>query len=93
MNPRIIKGHRGTGVAFAVRAHVGGVVFQIGVPADAVASYDRLQIEDRLLQEASSLMAHAEGFDWTGFGFERNTQSDVWEKTLSVDELATLMRD
>ena len=90
MNPRIVKGRRGTDVAFAARGRANGEAFQIGVRADALSRYDRLRLEDRLLQEATSLISLSD-FDWTAYRFARNEEFEVWEKTLSVRELAILM--
>jgi hypothetical protein len=94
VNPRIVRGRRGAGVAFAVRGRVRHDVFVIGVPAEIGTAYPRLKVEARLLEEADSLMRQATqqgSFDWRSAGFRQHPDYDVWERTLTVGELVQLM--
>ena len=94
MNPRIVKGRRGTAVYIAARGRVGDLVFQIGVSEEA-RRFDRIGVEDRLLAEAGAMIAldGIADFDWPGHRFARNAEFDVWERTLTSGELRQLRDD
>lgn len=90
-NPRIVSGRDGRGVA--VRGRVHGLSFQIGVEPAALAGFDPIKLEDRLLTEAGALIRQAEvtdSFDWAAHGFTRN-EFDVFERALAAHEVAQLM--
>ena len=89
-NPRIVKGHNGESVG--VRGHVGETVFSIAVPTAVAAAYDRIALEDRLLQEAESLIHRAGSgeYDWSANGFLAN-EFGGWQQTLTEEETKTLM--
>lgn len=95
-NPRIVRGRRGTEIAVAVRGHVLGATFVIGVERGAVPPERRMELEDRLLEEARSLIRNAEqsgDFEWSNHHFEHSEDSGVWEKTLSEREVQQLLRE
>ena len=94
-NPRIVRGRRGSDIALAVRGHVLDTVFLIGVPRPPPTDTPRMQIENRLLEEAKSLMrlaASEQRFEWVNRGFVFNEDFGVWEKRLSETEVAQLLR-
>lgn len=94
MNPRIVKGRTGSGMAFGSRGRVGNDAFVLGVDAGAARRFERLHVEDALMLEARALMDRAKGvggIDWTALRFTHHLDFDVWEKTLTADELDRLM--
>jgi len=94
VNPRIVKGRSGSDMAFAVRGHVAGEAFVLGGSLGCARSHERMRVEDRLLAEARALIDRAEsggGVDWDALRFRHHAEFDVWEKTLTPDELDRLM--
>jgi hypothetical protein len=72
---------------------VKDATFLIGV-AHPVARAMRGKLEDRLLDEARSLIRKAESeerFDWEAHRFVRNPRFGVYEKILTVAELRLLL--
>ena len=91
-NPRIVGGREH--LTLGVRGHVLDHTFVIGVAKDARYDCPLVKLEDRLIEEASSLIrevGHSGGFDWAKHHFERNPDFDVWEKILSQTELDNLL--
>ena len=94
VNPRIVKGRAGSGVPFGARGRIGNDAFVLGVDEAAVRRFKRLRLEDALVLEARALMDRAEGgggIDWTALRFTHHPEFDVWEKTLTANELDRLM--
>jgi hypothetical protein len=92
-NPRIVSGRKGSGLWLAARARARGDTFLLGV-AQPVEAHLRTRLEDRLLEEARSLIRRAEadgGFDWEAHRFTRNAEFGAWEKTLTAAELRRLL--
>jgi hypothetical protein len=89
VNPRIVKGRGGN--ALAVRGRVQDQVFMIGI--EDMAGHPRFKIEQRLLEEARSLIRQArqDPFDWAAHRFQRNAEFEVWERTLDAAELRSMM--
>lgn len=78
-----------------MRGHVGEAVFQIEVDPGHLEAYSRDSVEDRLVEEASSLIHKVErtpDFDWAGHRFARNPDHGTWEKSLTGSELQQLMQ-
>ena len=94
-NPRIVYGRREAAVAFCVRGHIGGETFQMAVEKEAVSGYEQAAIEDRLMEEARSLLRMATGqegaVDWGALGFSLTGEFGVWNKTLSRQDLKRLL--
>ena len=91
-NPRIVGGREG--LAFGVRGHARDDTFVIGISKDARYDCPRGTLEDRLMEEASSLireLGRSDGFDWSKHHFERNPDFDVGQKVLSQTELDHLL--
>ena len=95
MNPRIVKGRTGSGMAFGSRGRVtGNDAFVLGVDEDAARRFERLHVEDALMLEARALIDRAKvggDIDWNALRFTHHPDFDVWEKTLTADELDRLM--
>lgn len=92
-NPRIVPGKRGAKVAFSVRGRARGESFSIAVNRADLEGLDRAALEDRLVEEARSLIREAESnpsFNWSAKGFANRTGFDSWEKALSVADVRRL---
>jgi hypothetical protein len=92
-NPRIVSGRHEGEALLAVRGHVLGETFRIGVAKSAVAAHTRFRVEDLLMEEAQSLIREAElagAFDWEAQGFAFSESHGVWEKHLPDEEVARL---
>jgi hypothetical protein len=92
-NPRIVPGKRDGKVAFSVRGRALGATFLIAVRRTDIEGLDRAGFEDRLIEEARSLIREAESsptFDWAGKGFSARKGFETWEKTLSAADVRRL---
>ena len=82
-------------MAFVARGEVIGEAFEIGVSSEDAIRFPRFRLEDRLLEEASSLVREAEqagSFGWATQHFERKEGYSVWRRVLSGAELDLLMQ-
>ena len=86
-NPRIVSGKDGS--TWAVRGHVGDDVFSLKINGDEPDR--RVDLEDRMLDEARSLIARARNgpFRWADHGFLEN-EFGVWERVLTPGDLEKL---
>ena len=80
-------------MAFAARGHVADETFVLGVGVACAHRYERMRGEDRLLAEARSLIDRAEAgcINWAELRFAHHAEFDVWEKTLTPEEVDRLM--
>jgi len=84
----------GTNVVFAARGRVLDETFRLSVDRAALGRYPRSKLEDRVLEEAASLIREAEqqeSFDWEANHFTHDHAFGTWEKVLSAEELDRLM--
>ena len=68
--------------------------FVIGVAKDAHFDCSVEKLEDRLIEEASSLIRDVRlsgGFNWAEHNFKRKPDFKVWEKVLTQTELDNLL--
>jgi len=93
-NPRIVEGRKGSGILLSARGRVLGATFMLSVAPEAAKGHDRLELGDRLLEEARGILRQASqrgSFPWEEHNFAHNADHNVWEKTLTPEDVARLM--